>query len=81
MIEVYSGRPAPTRDDFTAWTGLGRREIAPFLDSLRRQGLIVIHRKGRGPNRFYRYKVNGGKPATLWTVRRRCNSGKQASYD
>lgn len=71
MIEAYSGRPAPTRDDIAHWTGLRRREIAPFLESLRQQGVIAVHRKGRAPNHFFRFKVIGGRPATLWTMRKK----------
>lgn len=71
MIDAYSGLPAPTRTDIAQWTGLRRREITPFLASLHRQGVIVVRRKGRPPNHFYRFKVVGGKPATQWTRRRR----------
>jgi hypothetical protein len=71
MIDAYSGLPAPTRSDIMHWTGLRRREITPFLESLHRQRLIVVRRKGRPPNHFYRFKVVGGKPATRWTRRRR----------
>lgn len=70
MIDAHSLRPAPTRADIAQWTGLRRREIEPFLDSLRRLGLIVVQRRGKRPNHLYRFKVVGGKPATRWTERR-----------
>ena len=70
MIEAHSERPAPTREEIMQWTGLRRREIVPFLDSLRRRGLITVRRKAGRPAHRYRYKVVGGKPATHWTQRK-----------
>ncbi len=71
MIEAHSEQPAPTRREIMHWTGLLRREVVPFLDSLRRQGVISVRRKGSAPAYRYCYRVIGGKPATLWTRRRK----------
>lgn len=69
LITQQVGKPCPTRNQIAAQTGLPRLKVWPFMDELRRRGIIDIEEKAIRPGNWRRLRIVGGE-WTDWTTRR-----------
>ncbi len=71
LIEAHRGKPCPTRREIVAWTGLPRREVWPFLQSLaeREAPVIEIEQRLHARAGIRRLRLPGGE-WTGWTERK-----------
>ena len=70
LITQHADKPCPTRNEIMAQCGLPKREIRPFLESLRDRGVIDFEERGVFPGNYLRLRVTGGR-WTDWTRRER----------
>jgi biotin operon repressor len=69
LITQQIGKPCPTRNQIMAQTGLARTRVWPFMDELRKRGLIDIEERAIRPGNWRRLRIVGGE-WTDWTQRR-----------
>jgi len=68
LITQSIGKPCPTRNELMTVTGLPKRKVWPFMDELRRRGVIEIEERSIRPGNWRRLRIAGGK-WTDWTAR------------
>lgn len=67
LIALYRDRPCPTDAEIMDWTGVPRRRVRQYLQSLVERGVIEIEYRARRPHR--RRLRAPGMPWTGWTRR------------
>jgi len=68
LITQQVGRACPTRNQIVAQTGLPKRDVWRYLDTLHKRGVIEIEERAIRPGNWRRMRVAGGK-WTDWTSR------------
>ncbi|MBS0521585.1 MAG: hypothetical protein JSR90_23015 [Proteobacteria bacterium] len=67
MIALHQDRPCPTNAEIIDWTGVPRRRLKAYLQSLVERGVIEIEYRDPEPSR--RRMRAPGMPWTGWTRR------------
>jgi hypothetical protein len=67
MIALHQDKPCPTNTEIMEWTGVPRRRLKAYLESLVARGVIEIEFRDCSPNR--RRMRAPGMPWTDWTRR------------
>ncbi len=68
MIALHQDKPCPTNAEIIEWTGVPRRRLRSYLESLVERGVIEIEYRDCWPSRRRRMRAPG-MPWTGWTRR------------